>query len=71
MDLDDDESIDKAVEGVTYVLHTASPVGINEPADPNDMIRPAVEGTLSIMRAAVKHQVKRVVVTSSIAAVET
>ena len=71
MDLEDDDSIDKAVEGVTYVLHTASPVGINEPADPNEMIRPAVEGTLSVMRAAVKHKVKRVVVTSSIAAIET
>ena len=55
VDLDDAESIERAVEGVTYVLHTASPVGINEPSDPNDMIRPAVEGTLSVMRAAVKY----------------
>lgn len=71
LDLEDDESIDNAVEGVTYILHTASPVGIYEPTDPNEMIRPAVEGTLSVMRAAVKHRVKRVVVTSSIAAIET
>ena len=35
------------------------------------MIRPAVEGTLSVMRAASNHGVKRVVITSSIAAIET
>ena len=71
MDLEDDDSIDKAVSGVTYVLHTASPVGINEPIDPNEMIRPALEGTLSVMRAASKYKVKRVVMTSSVAAIET
>lgn len=35
------------------------------------MIRPAVEGTLGVMRAATIHGVKRVVITSSIAAIET
>ena len=35
------------------------------------MIRPAVEGTLRVMRAASNHGVKRVVITSSIAAIET
>ena len=70
-DLQDNDSIDAAVAGATYVIHTSSPVGINEPDDPNYYILPAVEGTLSVMRAALKHGVKRVVMTSSIAAVET
>ena len=34
------------------------------------MIKPAVEGTLSVMRAAVKYGVKRVVITSSLGAIE-
>ena len=70
-DLLDDPSIDKAIEGATYVIHTANPVGIDEPSDPNVMIKPSVEGTLSVLKAANKHKVKRVVMTSSIAAVET
>jgi len=52
-----------------FVLHTASPYFAKTPADENDYIRPAVEGTTSVMRAAVAHGVKRVVVTSSVAAV--
>ena len=71
LDLLDDNSIDEAIAGATYVIHSANPVGINEPNDPAEMIRPSVDGTLSVMRAAQKHGVKRVVITSSIGAVET
>ena len=71
LDLEDDSSIDEAVKGATYVIHTASPVGIEQlPRGPQDMIKPAVEGTLSVMRAAVKYGVKRVVITSSLGAIE-
>jgi nucleoside-diphosphate-sugar epimerase len=42
---------------------------VEEPNDPNEIIRPAVEGCLSILRAATVHKVKRVVITSSLAAV--
>lgn len=52
------------------MVHTASPVpdqGI--PKDENVFIKPAVEGTLAILRAAHKHRVKRVVFTSSMSAV--
>ena len=42
---------------------------IEEPRDPNVLIKPAVEGTLSVLRACRKHKVKRVVVTSSIASI--
>jgi len=59
------------VQGCTLVLHTASPFPAEVPANPDDLIKPAVEGTLSILRAvaAVGTHVKRVVVTSSCAAV--
>src|SRR4051794_3526943 len=36
------------------------------PKDENELIKPAVEGTLAVMRAALKHKVKRVVITSSV-----
>lgn len=65
VDLLDPESIDKAVAGCNYVVHTASPISIKPPEDENELIKPAVEGTLAVLRAAVKHKVKRVVVTSS------
>ncbi len=62
-----EESIDKAIEGCQFVVHTASPFPSANPKDENELIKPAVEGTLSVMRAANKHKVKRVVITSSIA----
>lgn len=50
-DLLDPESLARAMVGATYVLHTASPFTIAEPRDENELIRPAVDGTLSVMRA--------------------
>lgn len=61
----DQESLDAAIAGCTYVIHTASPIPIKVPEDENLIIKPAVEGTLSVLRAAHKHKVKRVVITSS------
>jgi nucleoside-diphosphate-sugar epimerase len=61
----DAESIEKAVQGCDYVVHCASPVPFKQPEDEMEVIRPAVEGTLAVLRAAHKHKVKRVVVTSS------
>ena len=70
MDLLDEAAIDKAIEGCTYVIHTASPFPLEEPKDENLLIKPAVEGTLAVMRAARKHKVKRVVITSSVVSVQ-
>lgn len=50
-------------------MHTASPFPDNVPKDENVLIRPAVDGTLAVMRAAHKNKVKRVVITSSVAAI--
>jgi nucleoside-diphosphate-sugar epimerase len=52
------------------VLHVASPLPLTAPADENDLIRPAVEGTLRVLRAAAASgSVKRVVLTSTTDAV--
>jgi nucleoside-diphosphate-sugar epimerase len=67
-DLLEPESLEKAIEGCEYVVHTASPFPAANPKDENEIIRPAVEGTLAVLRAAHKHRVKRVVITSSVAA---
>ena len=68
-DLTDAASIERAIQGSTYVLHLASPLMIEEPRDENELIRPAVDGALSVMRACAKHGVQRVAMTSSIASI--
>jgi len=68
-DLLNDESIRKAIEGSTYVVHTASPFPSKAPKNEDELIKPAKEGTLSVVKAAADFKVKRVVVTSSVAAI--
>jgi nucleoside-diphosphate-sugar epimerase len=68
-DLLQPESLDAAIAGCDYVVHTASPFPYGNPKDESVVVRPAVEGTIAVMKAAHKHKVKRVVITSSIAAV--
>ena len=63
-----DAGWDEAMEGCDYVLHIASPFVIKDPKDANELIKPAVEGTLRALNAAKKAGVKRVVLTSSIVA---
>jgi dihydroflavonol-4-reductase len=63
------DTLDQAIAGCDYVVHTASPFPMEVPKDENVLIRPAVEGTLAVVRAAHKHRVKRVVITSSVAAI--
>jgi nucleoside-diphosphate-sugar epimerase len=63
-----DDGWDAAVAGCDYVLHVASPLGIPVPRDPEDLIRPAREGALRAVNAAIRAGVKRVVLTSSVAA---
>lgn len=68
-DLTKDDNWDVAMSGCRYVLHIASPTHANAHAGEEAMIRPAVEGTLRVLRAARKAGVKRVVMTSSFGAV--
>ena len=68
-DLTSDEHWPKVIEGCDYVLHVASPFPSTQPKDPDELIVPAREGTLRVLRTALDEGVKRVVLTSSIAAV--
>lgn len=64
--LDDDAGWAEAVNGCTYVWHLASPVPAKLPKDETELIRPAVDGTLRVLRAAVgSGTVRRVIMTSS------
>ncbi|WP_080059357.1 NAD-dependent epimerase/dehydratase family protein [Spirosoma aerolatum] len=67
-DLADTAIWDKLVEGVDFVQHIASPFPHGEPTHEANVIVPAKEGTLAILKAASKHQLKRVVLTSAIGA---
>lgn len=67
-DLTKDDGWDAAVAGCAYVLHVASPLGGETSPDPGAFIAPARDGTLRVLRAAVKAGVKRVVMTSAAAA---
>ncbi|HOY77674.1 MAG TPA: NAD-dependent epimerase/dehydratase family protein [Hyphomonadaceae bacterium] len=64
-DLSADEGWDAAVAGCAYVLHVASPLGQGSEKDPDALVKPAREGTLRVLRAAVKAGTKRIVLTSS------
>jgi dihydroflavonol-4-reductase len=68
-DLLKDDGWDQAAAGCDFALHLASPFPTYAPKDENDLIRPAREGTLRVLRAAQRGGVKRVVLVSSMAAV--
>jgi dihydroflavonol-4-reductase len=67
-DLSADLGWDTAVAGCDYVLHVASPLGVDNPKNPDALIVPARDGALRVLRAAADAGVKRVVMTSSCAA---
>ena len=63
-------SYDRIVEGCDYVMHTASPYTINVKNPQTDLVDPAVNGTETILESCLKSgSVKRVIFTSSIAAI--
>jgi dihydroflavonol-4-reductase len=68
-DLKGDEGWSEATKGCDYVLHVASPFPATPPPDPQDLILPARDGALRVLRASVEQGVERVVLTSSFAAV--
>ena len=69
LDLERDEGWRDALQGTTALVHTASPFPIAQPKNPDDVIRPAVDGTLRALGAACDAGVHRVVLTSSVVAV--
>jgi dihydroflavonol-4-reductase len=68
-DLTADDGWAEAAVGADYVLHVASPFPGAAPGNENELIVPARDGTLRVLRAARDAAVKRVVLTSSFAAV--
>lgn len=68
-DLMDDKGWPEAVADCDFVLHVASPFPPSQPKNEDELIIPAREGTLRVLRAARDAGVKRVVLTSSYAAI--
>ena len=67
-DLQKEEGWDDAVESCRYVLHVASPFPRQPPKQQDDIINTAKNGTLRVLKAAASGKVRRVVMTSTIAA---
>ena len=68
-DLESDAGWTEAVAGCDYVLHVASPFPASVPKHEDELIVPAREGALRVLRASRNAGVKRVVLTSSFAAI--
>ena len=68
-DLTSDDGWADAAAGCSHVLHVASPFPPQQPEDPDELIVPARDGTLRVLRAGLDAGVERVVVTSSVAAI--
>lgn len=68
-DLTQDKGWAEAIQGCTYVHHVASPFPGHAPKDENELIIPAREGTLRVLKAAREAKVKRLIFTSSFAAI--
>jgi nucleoside-diphosphate-sugar epimerase len=69
LDLSADAGWKEAMEGCRYLQHVASPFVVVMPADKQELIRPAVEGTRRALTAALNAGVERIVLTSSFAAI--
>jgi nucleoside-diphosphate-sugar epimerase len=68
-DLENDAGWPEAVVGCEYVLHVASPFPQTVPKHEDELIVPAREGALRVLRVSRDAKVKRVVLTSSFAAI--
>jgi dihydroflavonol-4-reductase len=68
-DLNRDDGWADAVGGCDYVIHVASPIPIAPPKTEDELIRPARDGVLRVLKAARAAEVKRVVFTSTCGAI--
>jgi len=68
-DLLRDDGWERAMDGCMYVMHVASPFPLKNPRDAQEVIRPAREGALRVLKVAARSGIKRVVMTSSIVAI--
>ncbi|MEX3016951.1 NAD-dependent epimerase/dehydratase family protein [Gymnodinialimonas hymeniacidonis] len=70
LDLTRDDGWPEALTGHDVLMHTASPFPMAQPKNEDDVIRPAVDGTLRALKAAHAAGVTRVILTSSVVAIE-
>lgn len=70
LNLLEDKGWQDAAEGCAYTQHIASPFQMVMPKDPDDLILPATHGTAHVLGAALKAKHRRVVLTSSLAAID-
>lgn len=68
-DLNSDDGWKEAIEGTSFVHHVASPFPLELPKHEDELIVPAREGALRVLRVARDAAVKRVILTSSIVAI--
>ena len=66
--LTEDDGWDEGMDGCDYLLHVASPIAL-ENHDEDFFVKPAVAGVKRAFKFAKKHNVKKVVLTSSVAAI--
>lgn len=70
-DLNSDDGWATAIDGVSFVQHVASPFPAGQPKSADELIGPAKDGALRVLKASRDAAVKRVVLTSSVAAIDT
>lgn len=68
-DLTQDDGWKEAAEGCPLILHVASPFPLDNPKNEDELIIPARDGALRLLRAAKETGARKVVLTSSMAAV--
>lgn len=68
-DLSDKDIWYELTQGVDFIQHVASPFPSTLPKNEDELIRPAKDGTLNILRAAARNNVKRVILTSGLCSI--
>ena len=66
--LNDDEGWDDGMEGCDYLIHVASPIALERKSE-DFFVKPAVAGVKRALKFAKKHHIKKVILTSSVAAI--
>ena len=66
--LTEDNGWDEGIQGCDYLLHVASPISL-ENTEEEYFVQPAIDGVKRAFKFAKKHNIKKVVLTSSVAAI--
>ena len=66
--LNEDDGWDEGMEGCDYLIHVASPIALERKSE-DFFVKPAVSGVKRALKFAKKHKIKKVILTSSVAAI--